>query len=392
MVPELFAVAGALVLIASLVANFRPPVILGLPSTITGFFMAELARVHIVLQVLASAIWIAFGALDEPVGFAGLGGVLVAVGLLERADRKGRAADTVMRAALPDVAADPVEIGVLGVARPTFPDIEIRRNLDYGPEKRNKADVYLPSGCEGAPIVLQVHGGGWVSGDKRQQGQPLLSHFTRAGWIGVAINYRLAPRHRLPACVHDTKRAIAWVKANAHEWGGDPDRILLTGGSAGGHLTALGALTGDDTSLQPGFEDADCTVAAAAPMYGVFDLTDRHGHRGRQRMTPFLDRMVMSTKLADDAEGWDALSPITRVRADAPPMLVVSCVLDTLAFIADAREFGRALTAVSPAATFVELPHAHHAFDVINGPRTQAVMHHLERWASEVMAKGEISA
>ena len=393
MIPVLFAVAAGLGLVASINANVRPrPVIIGLPSTIAGFFTAEMARVHILLTLVASAVWIALGALDEPVGFVGLAMAVVSIALLELAHRRGVAVADVMREQLgaPDLVVPPVR--PLGVTRPTFPGVEIRRNLDYGTEARNKADLYLPEHRDGAPIVIQVHGGGWVSGDKKQQGQPLLSHFTRQGWIGVAINYRMGPKHRLPAAVYDVKQTIAWVKEQAAGWGGDPDRILLTGGSAGGHLTALCALTGDDRTLQPGFEDADCTVAAAAPMYGVFDLSDRNRHRGRTAMTPFLQRMVMGTKLVDDAAGWDALSPITRVRPDAPPMLAISCAYDTLVPIEEARDFGVAITAISPAARFVVLPHAHHAFDVINGPRAQVVVAAIEQWATVVTTSGAVDA
>ncbi len=393
MIPELFTAAATIGLLASIVANVRPwPVIIGLPSTITGFFMAELARVQMVVQTAAAAIWIAFGGLDERIGWVAAAMVVTSVSLLELAHRRGVAAARVMAEALPEHRGDPPDTPLLGVVRPTYPGVDIRRDLVYGPHPRNHADLYLPSDPVGAPIVIQVHGGGWVSGNKRQQGQPLLSHFTRAGWIGVAINYRMGPRHRLPAAVHDVKQTIAWVRANAPEWGGDADRILLTGGSAGGHLTALCALTADDVALQPGFEDADCSVAAAAPMYGVFDLTDRNRHRGRKAMTPFLQRMVLSTTLADDRAGWEALSPVCRVRPDGPPMLIVSCAYDTLVPVEEARDFGQSMTDASSSARYVELPHAHHAFDVINGPRAQGVIQAMERWASTVTAKGPVDA
>ena len=393
MIPVLFAATAGLGLLAAIVANVRfRPAVVGLPSTIAGFFAAELARVQIGLHLLASVVWISLGALDEPVGIVGAAFVALAIGLLELAHRRALATDDRMRAEFPEQNAPPTTRRLLGVAPPSFKGVEIRRDLAYGPHRRNRADVYLPERVVPAPIVLQVHGGGWVSGNKRQQGQPLLSHFTRRGWIGVAINYRLGPKHRLPACVHDVKRAIAWIRANADEWGGDADRILLTGGSAGGHLTALCALTADDATLQPGFEDADCTVAAAAPMYGVFDLIDRNKRRGRMNMSPFLQMMVMETKLADDPDTWDALSPIGRVRVDAPPMLAISCAYDTLVPIEEARDFGTAITAISPTARFVELPHAHHAFDVINGPRAQSVVAAVERWATSVMAQGAVDA
>ena len=121
--------------------------------------------------------------------------------------------------------------------------------------------------------MIQVHGGGWILGSRSEQGIPLLNHMAANGWVGFNVDYRLSPRATLPDHVIDVKRAIAWVRENADELGVDPERIAITGGSAGGHLTALAALTANDRSLQPGFEDADTSVMAAVPFYGIYDFT-----------------------------------------------------------------------------------------------------------------------
>jgi acetyl esterase/lipase len=80
-------------------------------------------------------------------------------------------------------------------------------------------------------------------GSKRGQAHPLMSHLAGQGWVCVAINYRLSPKSDWPAAVVDVKRAIAWIKSNIAGYGGDPRFIAITGGSAGGHLSALAALT-----------------------------------------------------------------------------------------------------------------------------------------------------
>ncbi len=85
-------------------------------------------------------------------------------------------------------------------------------------------------------MLLQVPGGAWASGNKRGQAHPLMSHLAELGWVCVSINYRLSPRHTWPDHIVDVKRAIAWVKDNIADYGGDPDFIAVTGGSAGGHL------------------------------------------------------------------------------------------------------------------------------------------------------------
>ena len=118
------------------------------------------------------------------------------------------------------------------------------RNLAYTDAgKRGLLDLYLPvKAGERRPVLLQVHGGAWMVGHKSEQAQPLLHRMVESGWIGVSINYRLAPRAAFPAQIIDVKKAITWVKSHIAEYGGDPDFIVITGGSAGGHLSLLAGL------------------------------------------------------------------------------------------------------------------------------------------------------
>lgn len=170
MIPEIFTVLAGLALVAAIVANTKPPVLIGLPSTITGFVTAELGRALIPLQVVATVIWIAFGALDDTVGFVGLGFAVATWLLLELAHRRSLRVPDVLRSQAPELADLPVDatpVRLRRSLRPRFPGVEIRRDETYGPHPRNHADVYLPPDPDGAPIVLQVHGGGWVSGNKR---------------------------------------------------------------------------------------------------------------------------------------------------------------------------------------------------------------------------------
>src|SRR5690349_8675258 len=128
-----------------------------------------------------------------------------------------------------------------------------------------------------------------------------MNYLASLGWVCVAINYRLSPRATFPDHIIDVKRAIAWVKANIAEYGGDPDFVVITGGSAGGHLSALAALTPNDPEYQPGFEDADTTVQACVPFYGVYDFTNRKGV-GRQDMRGFLGRLVIKRRFSEARE------------------------------------------------------------------------------------------
>ncbi len=95
-----------------------------------------------------------------------------------------------------------------------------------------------------APVVLFIHGGSWMMGDKREQGRPMLHEFVRRGWIAVVPNYRLAPRHPWPAQIRDVTRALGWVKKNVATYGGDPERVVIAGGSAGGTTGGPGGADG----------------------------------------------------------------------------------------------------------------------------------------------------
>ena len=198
-------------------------------------------------------------------------------------------------------------------------------DISYGPHGRsNLLDIWrrpdLPEGHR-APVLIQVPGGGWSINDKRGQAYPLMSRMTELGWICVSINYSRSPRNAWPAHIVDVKRAIAWVRENIAGYGGDPDFIAITGGSAGGHLSSLAALTAGDPQYQPGFEDADTSVQAAAPHYGVYDLTDETAMH--PLMMPLLEHVVMQTSRRADRQVFEQASPMYRVHRDAPPFFIL---------------------------------------------------------------------
>ena len=247
-------------------------------------------------------------------------------------------------------------------------------NISYGPGGRNHLlDIWrrpdLPEGHR-APVLIQVPGGAWTVNHKRGQAYPLMSRMVDLGWICVSINYSRSPWNAWPSHIVDVKRAIAWVRENIAGYGGDPAFIAVTGGSAGGHLSSLAALTAGDRSLQPGFEDADTTVQAAAPYYGVYDLTD---HRGMHHLTqPLLERLVMRTRMADDPELFEDASPRFRVHRDAPPFFVLHGRDDDIVPLEQARTFTAALReAGAGTVAYAEIPNAHHAFDTIATLRCQ---------------------
>jgi acetyl esterase/lipase len=396
------SIIGALLTINA----YRPLVRRG-PLSIFSFFAgwlaSELPFHRVVLQLVIAAFFVSQGALDAWQGWAALGLMGASwVGhwyLVAEAHRARDIAEDALREVLGDDYRAEIEPSLADrfdpplarrrLVRPftrRHDEVAVTKNLSYGPYgRRNRLDVYRhvdePDGC---PVLLQVHGGAWTIGSKDQQGWPLMSHLAANGWVCVAINYRLGPRGSWPDMVVDVKKAITWVKDHVAEYGGNPDFIVITGGSAGGHLSSLAALTPNAPEYQPGFEDRDTTVQACVPFYGVYDFTDREGV-GRGDMRQFLERMVMKSKLAEAEDIWHAASPMSRVGTDAPPFFVIHGKNDTLVPVAEARLFVRLLReAAHHPVAYAELPGAQHAFEVFTSVRTTHVIHAVERFVAWV--------
>ncbi len=246
------------------------------------------------------------------------------------------------------------------------------RNIDYWGDGnyRHKLDILTRRSTvpDHAPVFVSIHGGAWMVGDKRHQGIPMMHELVQRGWVCVAINYRLSPRATWPAHIVDCKRAVAWVHEHIAEYGGDPGFVAVSGGSAGGHLSSLLALTPNAPEWQPGFEDLDTRVDACVPFYGVYDTTvapDRSGAFG-PGLADLLEKWVMKTAVADDPGRFEQASPDHRVTADAPPMFVLHGANDTMVPVSVARYFVDQLRHTSNAPVVsVEMPRAQHAFDVL---------------------------
>jgi len=361
----------------------------------------ELTPLLVAGGLLLTALLVALGALDDATGVAGAVLVLgaAAVGVTWSLTARGArvsVADQVQDLDLDDgdetrrVPRSEIAVPLLMLrAR----DVRHVRGVPYtdDDERPRKLDVYLPRDTPGVkrrPAIVQVHGGGWVVGSRKEQGIPLLNHLARCGWVGFNIDYRLSPFATWPEHVVDVKRAIAWVREHADEYDVDPDFVAITGGSAGGHLTALAALTPNDPLLQPGFEDADTTVQAAVPFYGVYDLLDEE-RTSLPLLHPWvLEPLVLKRRRARDPEAFRAASPRHRITAQAPPMLVVHGDADSLIPVGQARTFVEELRAVSeePVA-YLELQGGEHAFDVIPSWRTAPVVETIERFLRTVHAR-----
>jgi acetyl esterase/lipase len=390
------SVVGACFTLSAVVRG-RQLFVFVVPYFFASWLTSELALHHIVWQALATLAFVWLGALTHWPGAVGLAITVVSWGGLLFAQRRSGGAAAVfadaLRGSFAGEDAPHAPVSVRQFARPFRMrryEVERIRDLPYGDAgKRHLLDVYRPrSGGAGCPTLLQIHGGGWVIGQKDQQGLPLMHHLASRGWVCVAPNYRLSPKATFPDHLIDVKRAIAWIREHGAEYGADPDFIVVTGGSAGGHLATLTALTNNDKELQPGFENVDTSVAACVPFYGIYDFLERHGARGRASMRPFLERMVMKCPADQNRERWEKASPISLVHADAPPFFVIHGTHDSLAFVEDAQHFVARLREVSRSpVAYAELPGAQHAFETFHSLRGAHAVNAVARFVEHVHAR-----
>lgn len=248
----------------------------------------------------------------------------------------------------------------------TISDILYFDGLGFNPQ-RNVLDVYRPQGARGAPVLVFVHGGGWTSGDKLFYGY-LGRAFASRGYVTVIPNYRLSPEVRHPVHVRDVARAVAWVYRAIASYGGDPERIVLMGHSAGGHLVSLLAL--DDRYLgEQGLTPE--IVDGVLPISGVYDLNAVPG---------------FAEVFGNDPERRRDASPLAHAREGEPPPFPFRIVyaqydLPTLGY--QAQVFYRALLDGGARAELFEVPGRDHRTIISflgqsGDPTTRLVVQFLE--------------
>lgn len=231
--------------------------------------------------------------------------------------------------------------------------IVVTRDIAYGEDARQKLDVYLPRGAAQAgarrPIVMFVHGGAFLRGNMNSNAQiygNVLYYFARQGMVGINVEYRLAPQAPYPAGAEDVAAAVAWARAHAHEYGGDPDHIILIGHSAGG--------------------------AHAASYIADPRVRPRHGHgvaalvliSARLRADVHPDNPNAAGVRAywgDDASVYEQVSPVTHAaNIDVPLMIAVAEHENPYLDVYAAELFHRVSQARGHAPRFVQVRHHNH--------------------------------
>lgn len=194
--------------------------------------------------------------------------------------------------------------------REPYSGVQVTRDVRYGDHERHRLDVFEgEDGLRDKPVFVFVHGGGFVGGDKHTPGTPYNDNVAlwavRNGMVGVNITYRLAPEHKFPSGSQDLASALEWVRKNAREYGGDPDRVFVLGTSAGAVHVA-------NFLAHREFDGARRGVAGAVLLSGVYDLG-------------FADDGMAAAYYGADASAYASMSPLPGlVESDVPILFVLT--------------------------------------------------------------------
>ncbi len=175
---------------------------------------------------------------------------------------------------------------------------------------------------EKAPVLIFIHGGSWSKG-KRSDYLPYLVDYAMKGYVTATISYRLVKVAKYPAAVEDVKCAVKWIKDHAAEYGIDPNRVALIGGSAGGHLAMMAGYDVEE-NVSDCESISDGKVQAIVNLYGPVDLTTPYA-RARPEITNFLGKTWKEAP-----ELFIESSPKTYISSDDPPTLTFHGTLDSL--------------------------------------------------------------
>jgi acetyl esterase/lipase len=230
-----------------------------------------------------------------------------------------------------------------------------------------KMDVYYPEVADKAvPVILYVHGGAWISGDKSNgEGAEFIPELAARGYIVAAVNYRLAPEYKFPAQIEDVKCAVRHLRANAAKYGIDPSLIGAVGASAGGHLVALLGTSDPSSGLEGscGYLDESSRVQAVADLCGPTDLAvllfDVDYVSWVEQYYDTAAEQVLGTR-DPNAEIVSKLSPVTYVTSDDPPFLIIHGDEDILVPLSQAEILYNQLVAAQVSATLVVVQNASH--------------------------------
>jgi acetyl esterase/lipase len=276
--------------------------------------------------------------------------------------------------------------------------------------------------------VIYLHGSAWTVLDKDCLTRPLFSRFAAQGHVVMDVAYRLFPETDMPGMVGDARRAVVWLKAHAAEYGVDPERVVLSGASAGGHIAMLAGYTVGDPEMTPAdVRDADTSVAGVLGWYAPVDLAACYAHYENAKLAEMMPEQpdwnapvptMMRRLLGPDAgrlgfnrfagsgrldwiiggtpqqipQRYAELSPLARAHAGCPPTLLMQGRDDIIVPTAPAVALRDKLRGLGVKSALLLLPHADHGFDLLApdwSPAARLALWHGERFLAFVSALAE---
>ena len=250
------------------------------------------------------------------------------------------------------------------------PQVEVRGDISFLTSARpEKLDLYLPksrNAGEKSPAVLLIHGGGWKEGDKRQAREIEFGMtLAKNGFVAASINYALRSDGKFPLNLQDCKNGVRYLRAHADELGIDPDRISVMGSSAGGHLALLVAYTADQSNLAPSqpYPGVSDKVSSVVDFYGISNLATRKetDPNGKPLKIEPLDSTTQSI-FGSTPQDWKKASPVTYVKRDVPPTLILHGKKDTTVDSDQSQELADTLKKAGATYEIIWLPNAPHSF------------------------------
>lgn len=261
-------------------------------------------------------------------------------------------------------------------AAPIVPDSVVwEEGIEYSAPGDESLGLNLarPKSGDGPfPAVVCIHGGGFRAGT-RDGYDRLCVRLAERGYVAVTISYRLAPKHRFPAAVHDTKAAVRWLRAHAAEYRIDPERIGVTGGSAGGHLAQFLAVTAHVPRFEGdgGHPEQSSAVACVVNVYGPSDFTKSYGKSvDAHEVLPLFFGGDLFTHRALHVQG----SPLTWVTPDAAPTLCIHGTEDAYVAHEQAEWLVDKLKGATVEAELLSLPGAGHGFKGADAEKADAAL------------------
>ncbi len=236
-----------------------------------------------------------------------------------------------------------------------IPDwVKVEAHIHYDKYNETVLDVMQStrSTAKKRPGVLVIHGGGWTGGTKESQVVPVCLRYLEKGFVVVNVEYRLAKAAIAPAAVEDVLKAAAWFRKNAKKYHVDPNKIVVTGGSAGGHLALMVGMTPKTANL-----GKPAKVAAVVNFYGITDVNDQlQGPNKRTYAVTWVPEMKGRQDLAL------RVSPMTYVRKDLPPILTLHGDADPTVPYEHGVKLTKALREAGAHAEMITVPQGKHGF------------------------------